>query len=348
MGKFVFDEFSYEYWLDKYIQFSKEKGEPLKYEELSLYGLPCTKWYLAHCSNPGVKDFNSFIEYEANMIPRYCVSKEKAIQLIFDLQKQLNRAIMKKDLIGIKNGGIGEGVIKKYWGSFTNMKKQLGLEIIGQNLTDANRSIFTIKRDVVKLCAYILKHENRFLINRNDWDKVKNIASYQSCRRWFVMNGSTLRDFIESIGFNFNKSGDGINYCFQNDKEITRSQFEFEFSNFLRSIGLKFDIDYFRDIKYSNFIKTERSYLNCDYVINYNNRVIYIEIAGMLRDYKSWYLEDKSLNSKSKENYRLTLKKKQQMLKENNLEYYILFPEDLEEDFLCSIFGIEIRRKEVV
>ena len=48
--------------------------------------------------------------------------------------------------------------------------------------------------------------------------------------------------------------------------------------------------------------------------------------------------KSKEANSKSKEKYRLKLIEKEKMLKDNNLDYYILFPSDLQEDFLMSIF----------
>jgi len=329
--------------VEKFKEISSQLGRALKYKELSKYNLRSSRWYVKHCKNPLVIDYNTFIEYEIGMIPRYHLSKENAIKCILELQNKLGRPIMKKDLKGVENNSIGQGAINRFWGSFNKMKEELGLEIVGQNLREKERSIFTIKRDIVKLCAFVLEKENRIIITRKDWNKLDNIASFASCNKWFTDNGSSVREFINSIGFEFLEAGRGLNYFFEDDNEEVKSQYELEFSKFLRKLNLKYNIDYMKNVRYSSFIKNYKGQLDCDYVINYKNRIIYVEIAGMLRDYKQWYLDNIPLNSKSREKYRLKLMEKEKMLKENNLEYYILFPSDLQEDFLLKIFNKEVR-----
>ena len=323
--------------VEKFKKISNELGRALKYEEMSKYNLRSSRWYVQYSKNNKVHDYNSFIEFEIGMMPRYMVSKETAIKCILELQSTLNRPLLKKDLSGIKNNSVGTGVIKRYWGGFNEMKKALGLEIVGQNLRDVERSLFSIKRDVVKVCAYILEKENRYIVTLSDWDKLEGIASYQTCCKWFIAHGSTLREFIQSIGFDFVKSGDGVNFFFD-DNEHTQSQYELEFSKGLRELGLEYNINYYRDIRYSTFIQGYKGFLNCDYVIKYKSRTIYVEIVGMLRDYKEWYYQNKSMSSKSREKYRLTLMKKEEMLKNMQLEYYILFPCDINQDIFEQIF----------
>lgn len=78
------------------------------------------------------------------------------------------------------------------------------------------------------------------------------------------------------------------------------------------------------------FIEDCKTNQNCDYVLYVNGVSIYIEIAGILQGYKEWYYNDKEISSsKSKEKYRVKLKQKESMLKNNNLKYFILFPCDL-------------------
>ena len=63
----------------------------------------------------------------------------------------------------------------------------------------------------------------------------------------------------------------------------------------------------------------------------------------MLRDNESNYYNNIPImeNSKRRENYRLKLNKKEQMLKENNLEYYIILPSDMKNmDKLFNYIGI--------
>ena len=149
----------------------------------------------------------------------------------------------------------------------------------------------------------------------------------------------TLREYIQGIGFKLMKSGSGLVKHYD-DGEITSSQFEYHFTNYLRDIiNLKFNSDYQRNIRYKTFISWYSGLMDCDYIIKYKDKLIYIEIAGILRDYKEWYLNDKPLNSKSKEKYRLKLKDKENMFKESGVEYYILFPSDLNEDTYKKIFN---------
>ena len=98
-------------------------------------------------------------------------------------------------------------------------------------------------------------------------------------------------------------------------------------------MGLKFNDDYFRDIKYRTFIQGYKGLQNCDYIIKYNDKLLYIELAGFLGEYENWYKENRKINISAKEQYRIKLKEKDNMLKSNNLDYRILFPSDLSEGF---------------
>lgn len=324
--------------IERFKDISLKLGRAVKYDEMAEYNLRSTRWYVQYCDNPKVSNFSEFIEYEIGMMPRYNVSKENAIKYALELQESLGRPILKKDLKGAINNGIGQGAINSYWGSFTKMKEELGLKMVGRNLRDKEQSIFKIKRDIVVLCAYILQNENRITLTSSDWKKIK-MSRFSSCNKWFCDCGLSMREFINSIGFELVESGRGLNYFFEDDSEITRSQYELDFTKKLRSMGLQYNKDYMRDVRYGTFIDTYNGMLDCDYVINYKNRIIYVEIAGMLRDYKSWYLNNKSINSKSKENYRIKLLQKENMMKSQGLEYYILFPEDLNEEKYIEIFN---------
>ena len=118
------------------------------------------------------------------------------------------------------------------------------------------------------------------------------------------------------------------------------SQFEYMFSKYLREFGLKYTKDYQRDVDYSSFISKYNGRMNCDYVINIKEKKIYIEIAGIIEAYKSYFFSNKAIKaSKSKENYRQKLLQKQSMLKENNLNYFILFPCDLTKENVYEILN---------
>lgn len=82
--------------------------------------------------------------------------------------------------------------------------------------------------------------------------------------------------------------------------------------------------------------------MNCDYLIHTKNNNIYIEIAGIIEAYKSYFFNNNEIScSKSKEIYRKKLFKKQNMLHSNGLNYYILFPCDLTKENTYNILNFD-------
>ena len=88
--------------------------------------------------------------------------------------------------------------------------------------------------------------------------------------------------------------------------------------------------------------------MNCDYVISNGNDVIYVELAGMLgnKEQQVAFRNNTHIhNSKAKETYRLKLNKKKELFEKNNLTFYILLPDEMNEttyidiinkNFLCA------------
>lgn len=161
--------------------------------------------------------------------------------------------------------------------------------------------------------------------------------SYATCARWLKQSGSSIRVFIDSIGFQYIEAGHGLNYIFEDGEKIV-SRYELEFSQYLRSIGLQFNKDYFRNTRYKTFILSYTGLMDCDYMIYYNNQIYYIEVAGMLKDYKTWYYGNKIIAcSKHKEKYRQDLILKESMLKENDLTYFFIFPESNKNNWFDEV-----------
>lgn len=82
--------------------------------------------------------------------------------------------------------------------------------------------------------------------------------------------------------------------------------------------------------------------MNCDYVVLNENSVIYIELAGMLgnKDHQLAFRNNTHIsNSKSKETYRLKLNKKKELFENNNLTFYILLPDDMNENTYINIIN---------
>jgi hypothetical protein len=72
-------------------------------------------------------------------------------------------------------------------------------------------------------------------------------------------------------------------------------------------------------------------------VINTDGQLLYIEIAGVLKEYKQWYYENKVIPHRSKEKYRRDLSAKESLLQNAGVNYFILFPCDISLDFLHDI-----------
>ena len=147
----------------------------------------------------------------------------------------------------------------------------------------------------------------------------------------------SLTDILLKNNVRLGKQGQGINFDFPDGEHVT-SQFEYMFSKYLKDYGLKYNVDYFRDVKYSTFIPEYKNNMNCDYEIHINDKIIYVEIAGIIEAYKEWYYKNKPItNSNRKEKYRQKLMEKEEMLKSHNLIYFILFPCDLTKDNFKNI-----------
>ena len=79
--------------------------------------------------------------------------------------------------------------------------------------------------------------------------------------------------------------------------------------------------------------------MNCDYCINFNGQLVYIELAGILgnKEHQDAYRNNIPIKSKSKEEYRQKLNQKREMFERNNLEYYILLPDEMNEETYKNI-----------
>lgn len=268
------------------------------------------------------------------------LSKDDCIDIIMKMQSKLNRPLEYKDFKNPAMDEIGITAIKKYWGSLNKMKTELGLEIVQESMMDKQLSKEDFDNTVCNILVF-LKNEGRNFtttreINDNDgW--VSHGTLDRMSKKYYGVN---LVEHLGTFGIVFGKQGNGLNYDFEDGEHVT-SQFEYMFSKYLKENGFEYNKSYIRDVKYRDFIPTYKGNMNCDYVIDIDGTTLYIEIAGIIVDYKTWYYEDKVItHSKSKEKYRLKLKEKEQMLKDNGLNYFILFPCDLtKENFNNVLFN---------
>jgi len=131
---------------------------------------------------------------------------------------------------------------------------------------------------------------------------------------------------VKHYGFEPNKIGTGFCYEFE-DGEIIKSRFEYNSSFYLRKNGIKYD----RDVLYKEHIGNYHGRKNCDYVIDVNGKLLFIEIAGFITDCKT--------KSSIELQYIERFENKLDILNKSNLTYKVLYPKDFETRTMENIFS---------
>ena len=312
------------------------------------YGLPDIRWFIHNCPDNTVIDLASFKRY-LGYYDRH-LTKEECIDIIYKMSQEMDRPLMYDDFRPTGYGKVTIPLITQYWGSVNKMKKELNLEVIQESMIDKKPTSEEIKYMLEKIADYANSMGKEMVSEK----EINYIANQYNLRKYLCLDkwcqyyyNKKLSEKLLDYGISMGTPGRGNVHTFE-DGEITTSQFEFIFSKFLREFGLIYEKDYFRNIRYSSIDKNYNGLMNCDYLIIYKGKSIYIEIAGIIEAYKQWYYKDQKITcSKSKENYRIKLKVKEELLNKNNLIYFILFPCDLTRDIFMSILEnptIELRK----
>lgn len=345
-----FDIEKYNEYVEEFIRKSVELGKPITHSNLRKepFNLPDARWYVRHCPDSSVTSWAEFVDWCGFIAKGKTPTKEKVAKLVYKMQAELNRPLMYDDFRGNGCYHVPIEIIREYWGTINKMKDELGLEIIQESMVDKHLSKEEFENTLLDIKKYVVSDNRNFIttkeINSNDkWVNADTLRRY--AKKYY---DKSLTGIFEDYGISIGKQGRGINFDFEDGEHIT-SQFEYLFSKYLKSYGLKYNVDYFRDVKYSTFIPECNNNMNCDYVIHIDDKTIYIEIAGIIEAYKAWFFNDRPItNRKSREKYRLKLLEKQRMLRDNNLIYFILFPCDLTHDNFKSILtdgSISLRKK---
>ncbi len=321
----------YQEQLIKLKEICKELKQAPHYLKLSQeYKLRSSRWFIDHCENPKVKDYNSFMEFEVGIKPNYLLSKDTVTNLIYNFCKENNGNINQNDVM--KHLNFSPTVIGRIWGGFRNMRRDLGLENVSVGGNDRSKSIDEILNYLDIFFKY-LKINKTIAFTTTDVDeffKENNIEiTFNTVQnRLKKANLKAVRELAKENNLDLAQEGRGLVTIFS-DGEKALSRYEKLFSTILRNSGFVYNKTYFRDVKYSdifNEIEKCRNPMTIDYLLIYKGRKIYIELAGVLRDYEKSFKENKTITSESKNKYRIQLMKKEEILKRNNVEYYIVIP----------------------
>lgn len=282
---------------------------------------------------------NGYEEVKAKRKAERELSKQDVIDIVMQMQEKKGSPLDVYDFYPKQKDGVGIRTIRKFWGELWIMQKELGMKITGKHgsiLSDKD----TLK-EIDTICEIIKNTESRTLITYNDFRKhgtyADNRRYAEVCKK---LKGCSFREYITSLGYELQRAGNGMNYKF-NDGEVTTSLYEYDFSKFLRNNGFEYNKTYFRNIYYKKLDSEYMGNMNCDYCINFNGKLVYIELAGILgnKEHQEAYRNNTPLKSKSKEEYRQKLNQKREMFERNNLEYYILLKDEMNENTYKNILN---------
>ncbi len=330
-----------------YIEAIKEcgcaKGLYSVYESYKHMGLPDPRWMINNApSEYGIVNIDSWFEHYGIAGPN--ISKELATKLIMEYSRNSGKALMYDDFRGNKFDLPSISTVRKYWGTINKMKAELGLEIIQDSMCDKDITIEKIDAEVILVANHLINIEKRTEVIMDDFIALG--FPYAECTlRNYVRKyyNCSMPIYLKRLGLTLVSPGRGLVHDFE-DGERTTSQYENIFSSYLRGLGLVYNVDYFRDVKYSKVVDGYTGNMNCDYVITYKKRKIFVEIAGVIAEYKSWYYSNKHIKScKTKNKYMDKLHEKESMLSGQGLDYFILFPCDLTCEILVEMLVFEYK-----
>ena len=154
------------------------------------------------------------------------------------------------------------------------MKEELGLEIIQESMIDRQLSSKEeLDNMIIDICNFVHNENRNFITTReinsnSDWVSANSLQ--KASKKFYNLK---LQDLLSKNNVSLGKQGNGINFDFSDGEHVT-SQFEYMFSKYLRDYGLKYNVDYFRDVKYSTFIPEYKNNMNCDNILHINAKKI--------------------------------------------------------------------------
>lgn len=289
------------------------------------YGLPSASWFIKYCPDKTVKTYNDFLIWCGYDAHNSAIDKDYIIIKLKQYEKDLHRPIVQADITYDKIG-FSMIAINRIWGGLSKCKENIGLM---STPTSRPESFEYYKNNLDSILYDLKKQKTRSFIS---WKDIENSSickvNHKTLIKSFNKENVDLFAYIKSQGFLMNPSSFSYHYTFD-DGERVLSSMEYDFSLYLRQLGLQYNVDYLRDIPYKTFTNVNKSSkMTCDYKINN----LYIEIAGIIKYFDDWRTH---VYSSQKENeYRDKMIIKQELLFQNNVDYLFLFPDDfIDEEY---------------
>lgn len=313
---------NYDVYIKKYIDISNQLGRALYASELvnNQYGLPSCTWLVQNCPDKTVSSYMDFVKW-CGFIPNKTVNTKKDVGAkLIELEEELNRPIVRADITKDKIG-FSAIVINRLWGSLSKCKEELGLLT---SISSKPKPFDYYRDNLLHVLGELKKQINRNVITWKDIESYPGAANHKAYVKSFNSVGVDIFAFIKQQGFLMNPSNFSYHFTFASGERVVSSM-EYDFTEYINSLGYKYNIDYQRDYMYKKFIPVlNKTRINCDYYIN--NKVI--EIAGIIHNLENNNWEKVVFSSKQEQDYQSKLLVKKELLESNNIEYLFLFPED--------------------
>lgn len=320
----------YDIYLEKFKELYIKNGD---IESKDLYnnkwGLPNPSFFIKYCPDESVKDYVSFVKW-CGFKHKKIKDKTDVINALIEYESKVGRPITKQDLT-VENIGFSEIVITRLWGSISKCKEELGLL---ETKWDFNTIPFDeYKQRLDNRLDEISKNKTRKSIAWRDLETKIGyktpFVEHHSVIKKFESAGIDFTKYLLDKGFEFNPSSYGHSQVFP-DGEKTKSNYEYDYSAFLKEIGLVYNQDYKRDVMYKTFCEglDNSSKINCDYKITLNEKEYYIEIAGIIES-------ENDLSSELKSNTHIKYQKKmivkKDLLDKSGINYLFLYSNDMDD-----------------
>lgn len=300
---------SKEYVMSVVIKYFNQYNKSPKYNELEFsHALIKNYWnswneMLSECGVPITTDFCKLKNKEDGILfLQEYFRTNNSIPTATEISKieSINRSWFTKKFGSWENALVESGLISDI-GNFT--KEQ----IIENSINWLKHLSNKIKRfpTVGEYDKYIKTKDSRTVVSRRNLSENLNMTYLQICD--------------EYLDYSLLENGYG-NVCFDLNNKRCKSVDEASISNLFISFGLMYEYE----PPYKDVIKTEECRYKFDWVIQKEEKIIYVEYFGL------YYPKDKSKLIKE---YIEKAKRKIMLCEDNNLELLEIYPKDLENDF---------------
>lgn len=323
----------YDDYVKQYITQSKVVGHTITYSELfcNQWGLPSPLWFVSNCPDKTVTTFPQFVSWCGLMPAKKVWTRDEVGNALCDLESELHRPTTSHD-IRPNTVGFSMIVVSRLFGSLGNAKHEFGLS----KSLSSKKLPFEFYRE--KLDQTVLNIVSATKRNTITWKEIEDniycpdgyvrATDHKTYMRAFRGAGVDLIEHLKSNGVEMCPSSFSFVHTLD-DGERTRSNMEYDATMLLRSLGLVYRKDYFRDVQYRQYF-SEPSNIDCDYDIVRGSEHRFLEIAGMIHSPSNADWRSYQYDTRIKCEYRDKMILKERRLKEAGVPFLFVFSNDMQ------------------